>query len=109
MKREIGIGDICALNGIEPFIDLAAGVGDGRAIEIGARRCGGCRGVGNFIGARRHDADGVEADAEAFRRNLPDLGVQTLAHLGSAMVHLHGAIAINENQRARLVEESRGK
>ena len=44
-------------------------------------------------------------NAEAVGGDLPDLGVQALAHLGAAVVHLHAAIAIDQHQRAGLVEE----
>ena len=45
----------------------------------------------------------------ASRRDLPDLGVQPLAHLGAAVIHLHAAVAIDQHQRAGLVEERRGE
>ena len=51
----------------------------------------------------------LQQHAQALRRDLPDLGVQPLAHLRAAVIHLHAAVAINQHQRARLIEERRGE
>ena len=50
-----------------------------------------------------------ERHAEAVGGDLADLGVQALAHLGAAVIHLHAAIAVDEHQRAGLVEEGGGE
>src|SRR5260370_35857550 len=65
--------------------------------------------MGDFAGACRHDAYSVLRDAQTFRRNLPDLGVQPLAHFGAAMVHLDAAILIYKDQRPGLVEHGGSK
>ena len=46
---------------------------------------------------------------KAVGRDLADLGLQALTHFGAAVIYLHAAIAIHQHQRARLIEESRGK
>ena len=48
----------------------------------------------------------VGAHAEAVGGDLLDLGEESLPHLGAAVVHLHGAIAIDEHQRAALVDRT---
>ena len=48
---------------------------------------------------RRRHAQLVRADGEHLR-------VQALAHLGAAVVQLHGAVRVDEHQRAGLVEEA---
>ncbi len=58
------------------------------------------------VGIRRI---GFERHAEAVGGDLADLGVQALAHLGAAVVHLHAAIAVDQHQRAGLIEEGRGE
>ena len=88
---------------------VGARIGHRGAIQIGSgRRRGGGR-IRNFIGARGHDAHTVQIDAQALRRDLLDLGVQPLAHFGAAVIHLHAAVAINQHQRAGLIEKRRGE
>jgi hypothetical protein len=43
--------------------------------------------------------------AQRLRHHLGHLGVQALAHLGAAMVHLHAAVGVHMHQRTRLVEQ----
>ena len=50
-----------------------------------------------------------ERHAQALGRDLPDLGVQPLPHLGAAVIHLHAAVAIDQHQRAGLIEERGGE
>ena len=47
--------------------------------------------------------------AQALRGDLPDLRVQALAHLRAAVIHLHAAVAVDQHQRAGLIEERRGE
>ena len=88
---------------------LPARVTHGSAIEIGAARSSRGRRVRHLVGSRGHDANPVERDAELACRDTAHLRVQALAHLGPAMVHLHAAIAIEEHQRARLIEQRGGE
>jgi hypothetical protein len=89
--------------------ELSAGIGHRGAIQVGGGRRGGGRGVGHFVGTGRHDADGFDGQPQAFGRDLPDLGVEALPHLRAAVVHLHAAIAVDEHQRAALIEEGGGE
>ena len=43
--------------------EFRAGIGDGRAVQVGAGRCSGRGRVGNFVGTRGHDADRFEIAA----------------------------------------------
>ena len=58
------------------------------------------------VGMTRTASSGTPS---ASRRDLPHLRVQALAHLGAAVIHLHAAVAIDQHQRARLVEERGGE
>ncbi len=43
-------------------------------------------------------------NSQALRCNLLDLGMESLSHLRAAVVHLHAAVLIYEDQRPSLVE-----
>ncbi len=81
-----------------------AGILHRRAIQVRAARRRGGGGVRHFVGARRHHAHAIGRDAQLARRDHRDVCVNTLAHLRPAVVHLRGAILINQHQRAGLVE-----
>ena len=49
----------------------------------------------------------IGAHAQAVGGDLLDLRVQSLPHLGAAVIHLHAAVAIDQHERAGLVEERR--
>ncbi len=86
-----------------------AGIGHRRAVQIGSRRGRGRGRIGNLVGTRGHDTHRFQIHAQALRRNLLDLGVQPLPHFGAAVIHLHAAIAIDQHQRAGLIEKRRGE
>ncbi len=67
----------------------------------------GC--IGHLIGARRHHANRVQGKSELLGGNLPDLRDETLAHLRAAMIHLYAAVAIDQHQRAALIEKCGGE
>src|SRR5206468_9832843 len=67
-------------------------------------RSGGGRGGRPLIGARRHDPILLRATTKLVCRDHGHVGVNALAHLGAAMVHLDRAILINQHQCPSLVE-----
>ena len=88
----------------EPVDDLTAGVLDRAAVEIGAG--GGCgrRGVRHLVGPRRCEPHEPQRHPQRGRGHLQHLRVQSLAHLGAAVVDQHRAVLVDVHQRSRLVE-----
>ena len=84
--------------------DRARGGGRGLAVEVGAGGGRGGRGVGHLAGVGGGGAHALERDAELGGDHLADLGVQALAHLGTAVVYQHRAVGIHMHQRAGLVQ-----
>ena len=89
--------------------DLLAGVLHRAAVEVGARRGGGGRGVGHLVGARRGEPHRLERHAECRGGDLQHLRVQALAHLGAAVVHQHRAVLVHVHERAGLVVGGEGE
>ena len=94
-------------HGRQPRRDLRARVHDRRAVQVAcptrppSPTCSApCRCASASGGSRS------SATPSAVGGDLPDLGEQALPHLRAAVVHLHGAVAIDEHERARLVEEA---
>ena len=56
-----------------------------------------------------HDADPRLGHAEFAHGDAEDLCVEALPHLGAAVVHLHAAVAVDDDESPRLVQEARGK
>ena len=109
---ELGIGELDFFGGAmelgggeggEALAELMAGVGDGHAVEIGAGAGGGGGGVGDFVGAGAHEADPVGGEAEFAHGDAEDFGVEALAHFGAAVVHLDGAVGVDEDEGAGLI------
>ena len=89
--------------GSEAFPQLAASIGDGHSIEVGAGGGGGGGGVGDLVGAGVHEADAVGGEPEFLHRDREDFAVEALAHFGAAVVHLHRAIGVDEDESAGLI------
>ena len=79
------------------------------AIEVGAGRGGSGRGVGNLAGVAGGGQHPRQRHAELVGHDLCHLGVQSLAHFGAPVVHLHAAVQVHMNQRAGLVEQGGGE
>ena len=111
-KDHLGRGDGCAgllrqeagRDGREPLAEGDAGVLHRPSVHIGAGRCRGCRSVGHLVGACRHHADALRPDPQLPHGHAEHLGVQSLSHLRAAVVHLHGAVRVDQHERPRLVE-----
>src|SRR5262249_24494442 len=65
--------------------------------------------IWNLVGLRTHHADGLRRKAELAHCHASDLRIEALPHLGSAMIHLNRAIAINKHERSGLIEPACGK
>ena len=76
-------------------------------IEIGTARGGGCRRIGDFIGASVHDADAVWRDAEIVGGDGDHLRMKPLPHFGAAVVDGDRSVGIDEDECASLVEHRR--
>ena len=87
-----------------PLLDPVGRVQRRHAVEVGARRRRGGRGVGHLVGRGGRDPDPVEVDLERLRDHLGDLDVEPLPHLGAAVVQVDAAVGIDMDQRAGLVE-----
>ena len=87
-----------------PLADLIAGVLHRAAVEVGTRRRRRGRRVGHLVGAGRGEAHLVQLEPEGGGGDLQHLGVQTLAHLGSAVVDEHRAVLVDVHEGAGLVE-----
>jgi hypothetical protein len=96
-------------DGSQPVAEREARVAHRRAVEVGPRARRRRRRVGNLVRRRLHHPHLVAGEPELAHRDTQDLGVEPLAHLGSAVVHLEGAVAVEMQQRARLVEEGRSE
>ena len=81
----------------------------GAAVQVGARGGGGGRGVGDFAGVAGGDQHPLKWNPQFIGHDLRHLGVQTLTHLGAAVVHLHAAVQVHMHQRPGLVEERGGE
>ncbi|MNZ98430.1 hypothetical protein D3C78_1177120 [compost metagenome] len=79
------------------------------AVQVGAGGCRRRRGVRHFTGIGGGDLDTLYFHLKYFGDNLRHLGVQPLAHLGTAVVELNAAVGVNQYQRPRLIEEAGGK
>ena len=95
--------------GGQAFLQLATGIGDGHPVEVGTRRGGGGGGVGHFVGAGIHQSNPVFGKPEFLHRDRENLAVETLTHFGAAVVHLHRAIRVDENEGTGLVIVLKGK
>ena len=87
----------------QPLLDLPRRVLRRHAVEVGAGRGGGRRGVRHLAGRRRGDLHLVDVDLELFGHHLRHLDVEPLPHLGAAMVQVDRAVVIDMHQRAGLV------
>ena len=56
-----------------------------------------------------HHADAVARQPKRISRHRRHLGVQTLPHLGAAMIDLRRAVGVDDDQSPRLVEHRDGK
>ena len=74
------------------------------AVEVGSRRGGGRRGVGNLGRIGRGDAHEMQWNAKLFRNDLRDLGEQPLPHLRAAVIEMDRAVGIDVDKRGGLVE-----
>ena len=90
-------------------LDRAGGDVRRHTVEIGTRRGGGRRSVGNLRRVGRGDADEMQRHAELFGDDLRHLGEQPLPHLGAAVIEMDGAVRIDMHQCARLVERDQGE
>ncbi len=79
------------------------------AVQVGAGRGRGRRGVRHLAGVGRRDLHLVEVDLELLGHHLRDLDVQALPHLGAAVVQVHAAVGVDVHQRAGLVEVRGGE
>ena len=91
-------------NRTQPFDDLLAGVFHRHTVHVRPARRRGGRGVRHFVRRRGHHANLPRFDAEQLCRDGFDVGVDPLPHLRAAVIHLHGSVGINQNQRPGLVE-----
>ena len=78
-------------------------------IEIGTARGGGCRRIGDFIGASVHDADAVWRDAKIVGGDGDHLRMKPLPHFGAAVVDSDRSVGIDEDECASLVEHRIGE
>ena len=83
---------------------MACGILRGAAVQVGASGGGGGRGVGHLAGVAGRGQHALECNAQLVGDDLRDLGVQSLAHLGATVVHLHAAIGVDMDQGTGLVE-----
>ncbi|KDB51037.1 hypothetical protein X805_33380 [Sphaerotilus natans subsp. natans DSM 6575] len=90
--------------GRQAVADLARRVLRRLAVEVGAGGGGGGGGVGHLVRVGGADPHPLEGQTQLVRDHLRYLGVQTLAHLGAAVVHQHRAVGVDMHQRAGLVE-----
>ena len=67
---------------------IAAALPGRHAVEVGAGRGRGRRGVGHLGGRGRGDLHLVEIDAELLGHHLRHLDVEPLPHLGAAVVQM---------------------
>ena len=64
----------------------------GAAVQVGACRRGGSRCVGNGAGVAGAAQHALKRHAKFVGHDLRDLGVQALAHFGTAVVDAHTAV-----------------
>ncbi len=88
----------------QAFAQLLAGVLHRPAVEVGTGAGGGGGGVGHLVGPCGGEAHLVERDAQGGGGHLQHLGVQSLAHLGAAVVDQDRAVLVDQHERAALVE-----
>ena len=106
-EAEIGRGELPRSPGGEPSADGPAGLDGGRTVQVGARRGGGGRGVGVFLGGRRHHHDPRDRQREGVGHELADFRVEPLPHLRAARRNLHRAVGVDVHQRVALVQKPR--
>ena len=85
------------------------GVLRGAAIQVGATAGGGGAGIGHFAGVAGGDLHLRQRHAQLVGHDLCHFGVQSLAHFGAAVVHLHAAVGVDMHQRPGLVEQRSGE
>ena len=66
-------------------------------------------GVRDLVGRGRHHTNAVRRDTESSRRDSDHVGIDPLPHLRAAVVHLHGAVRVNQHQRTGLIEDGIGE
>ena len=93
----------------EPGAQGIARVPDRGAVQVGpaGRGGGGC--VRDLVGARGHDADAIGRETQLAGGDQRDVGVNALAHLGAAVIHLDGAVLVKKHERASLVQVGGGE
>ncbi len=79
------------------------------AVQVAAARGGGRRRVRHLVGRGGHRANAPWGDAQLVGADGEHLGVQPLTHLGAAVVQLHGAVGVENDERAGLIQEARGE
>ena len=89
--------------------DIARRKLGGAAIQVSACGCCGRGSIGNFAGVTCRGQHALKRHAELIGNDLADFGVQSLAHFGATVVHLHAAVQVNVNQRTGLIEQRGGK
>ena len=88
---------------------LQSGTFCSATIQIGATGCCGGAGIGNLVGIGAADAHLVHTQPQHLGDDGTHLGVQALAHFGTAMVDLYAAIGVDRHQSTRLVELGGGE
>ncbi len=88
-------------------LDVARRAHGRGAVEIGAGRGGGRGRVRHLPRVGRRHLHALDVDAELGGDEPRYLGVEALAHLRAAVVQVHAAVAIDVDERARLIEVRR--
>ncbi len=86
-------------------VKLLAGVEDGVPVEIARSGSGSRRGIGHGVGGCFGDEDVGEGDVKGLGGDNRHFGVEALAHLAAAMSDKNGAVMVDVDKGAGLIEE----